>query len=269
MINSGPLQIAIQAARKAGDAMRRHIAQAGSNPVREKGRFDYVSEVDQQCERIIIDTIRHAYPHHAILGEESGASGGEESEYCWIIDPLDGTSNFLHGIPHFAVSIALQIRGRTEEGVIYDPLREDLFTAMRGRGAFLNNRRIRVSPRIELEGALFATGFPFRKRRHIDAYLAMFKDFYEHVEDMRRAGSAALDLAYVASGRMDAFWEIGLKPWDMAAGALMVREAGGVVVDFAGGDQFEHSGNIVAAPFKLVAPMLKVIQSHATAGLKK
>ncbi|GAB4182517.1 MAG: inositol-1-monophosphatase [Wenzhouxiangellaceae bacterium] len=270
MINSGPLQIAVQAARKAGDIIRRSIAQSEGTRIQEKGRFDYVSEIDQHCEQVIIDTIRHAFPHDHIIAEEGGSNTSDrvDDTHTWVIDPLDGTSNFLHQINHVAVSIALQINGRTEEAVVYDPLREELFTAKRGRGAYLNNRRLRVTPRVNLEGALLATGFPFRKRRHLDAYLAMFKDFFEQIEDMRRCGSAALDLAYVASGRYDGYWEIGLKPWDLAAGALLVREAGGGVVDFAGGEKYEHSGNIIAASFKLVPPMLKIIQQHATAGLR-
>lgn len=276
MINSGPLKTAILAARKAGDLIRRHLAQSaggGAIKVQEKGRYDYVTEVDQQCERVIIDTLRNSYPSHEFLGEEGGSQnqikdpGGHV--HCWVIDPLDGTSNFVHQIPHYAISIAYQIDGRTDQAVVYDPLREELFTASKGRGAFLNNRRIRVSPRIQLEGALLATGFPFRKRRHLDAQMAMMREFFDQIEDVRRIGSAALDLAYVACGRVDGFFEIGLKPWDTAAGALLVREAGGVVVDFAGGEQFDHSGNIIAAPFKLVAPMLKVIQNHAGAGLKQ
>jgi myo-inositol-1(or 4)-monophosphatase len=272
MYNSGPLQTAVLAARKAGDIIRRHRMQSAGAPVKvqDKGRYDYVTEVDTQCEQVIIETIRQAYPDHSILGEESGHQESEQkSNHCWIIDPLDGTSNFVHQIPHFAISIAYQVDGKTQQAVVYEPISEELFTASKGRGAFLNNRRIRVSPRIQLDGALLATGFPFRKRRHLPAQIAMLGSFFEHIEDIRRTGSAALDLAYVASGRVDAFWEIGLKPWDVAAGALLVREAGGVVVDFAGGDEFEDSGNIIAAPFKLIAPMLKVIQSHNGPGLRK
>ena len=273
MYNSGPLQTAVLAARRAGDIIRRHRTQNLGSPVKiqEKGRFDYVTEIDQQCEDMIIQTIKQSYPNHTFLGEESGDSQAEQADkkHCWIIDPLDGTSNFVHQIPHFSISIAYQVDGKTDQAVVYEPISEELFTASKGRGAFLNNRRIRVSPRIQLDGALLGTGFPFRKRRHLGAQMAMMSDFFEQIEDIRRTGSAALDLAYVASGRFDGFWEIGLKPWDIAAGALLVREAGGVVVDFAGGDEYEHSGNIIAAPFKLIAPMLRVIQTHNGPGLRK
>ncbi len=236
-----------------------------SIPVERKARHDYVSDVDRACEQAIRNHILKHHRSHAILGEESGMSG--DSEYVWIVDPLDGTSNYLRGIPHFAVSIALQIHGRIEHAVVYDPLREELFTASRGEGAFLNSQRIRVSGRKDLGGAVLGTAFPFRSRRLLPAYRGMFDALFDKVEDFRRAGTASLDLAYVACGRFDGYWELGLKPWDVAAGALLVQEAGGVVMDIAGGEKWLDSGHVIAAPFKLVTPMRHAIAPHVTEGL--
>lgn len=254
------INIAVGAAHAAGELMRRQFQKVGSIPVQRKARHDYVSEVDRACEAEIVREIRRYYPSHAFLCEESGASG--EGDIVWVIDPLDGTSNYLHGLPHFGVSIAQQVNGRTEHAVVYDPMRDELFTASRGGGALLNNRRIRVSSRTELEGAILATAFPFRQREKLKPYARVFQAVFEQVEDFRRAGTACLDLAWVAAGRLDGFFEIGLKPWDVAAGALIVREAGGVVMNFAGDDDVENSGTLIAAPYKIMTPLRRVIQSR-------
>ncbi len=237
------LNIAIRAARRAGDQIVRQMDQIHGMEIRAKGANDFVTEVDQQAERVIIDTLLKAYPDHAILAEESGARG--ESDHVWIIDPLDGTTNFLHGYPQFAVSIALQIKGRLEQAVIYDPLRQDLFTASRGAGAHYNNQRMRVGKRPSLEGALLGTGFPIRNPAGLDDYLQGFRALFPKTAGIRRAGAASLDLAYVARGWLDGFWEYHLQPWDIAAGALLVQEAGGLVGDPAGGSGHMQSGDIV------------------------
>lgn len=260
------INIALEAARRAGGLMLKFRQRLEGIPVERKARHDYVSDVDRACEQAIRDHISRHHRDHAILGEETGKTG--DSDYMWIIDPLDGTSNYLRGIPHFSVSIALQIRGRIEHGVIYDPLREEVFTASRGEGAFLNSQRMRVSGRKDLEGAMLGTAFPFRNRRLLPAYQGMFEGLFDKVEDFRRAGVASLDLAYVACGRLDGYWELGLKPWDIAAGALMVQEAGGVVMDVAGGEKWLESGHIIAAPFKLVTAMRHAIEPHVTEGMR-
>ncbi|AKS42787.1 inositol monophosphatase family protein [Wenzhouxiangella marina] len=260
------INIASEAARQAGGLMRKFSQRLESIPVERKARNDYVSDVDRACEQAIRQYILKHHRDHAIQGEEMGQQG--DSEYLWIIDPLDGTSNYLRGIPHYAVSIALQIRGRIEHGVIYDPMRDEMFTASRGEGAFLNNQRIRVSGRKDLSTAVLGTAFPFRKRRLMSAYQGMFDALFEKSEDFRRAGSAALDLAYVACGRLDGYFELALQPWDIAAGALMVQEAGGVVMDVNGGERWLESGHIIAAPFKLVTPIRHAIAPHVTEGMK-
>ena len=252
------LNIAINAAHIAGDQLRQELHKVASIPVTRKARHDYVSEMDKTSEKQIVREIKRYYPDHAILGEESGAQG--ESDYVWIIDPLDGTSNYLHGMPHFAISIAVEVKGRVEHAVVYDPMRDELFTASRGSGAQLNNTRIRVSARESLDNAVLATAFPFRQRSMMGLYTGMFSEVFRKVEDIRRYGAASLDLAWVAAGRMDGYFEIGLKPWDVAAGTLLVREAGGVVVDFEGSDAVEHSHSILAAPFKLMTPLRQIIQ---------
>jgi len=254
------VNIAVGAAHAAGEIMRRHFQQVEAIPIVRKARHDYVSEVDRLCEAEIVKQIKRFYPDHAFLCEESGKSGAGNT--VWVIDPLDGTSNFLHGFPHFAVSIAQQVNGRTEHGVIYDPLRDELFTASRGSGAFLNNKRIRVSKRTGLDGAILSTAFPFRKRDYLPVYGKIFQAVFEKVEDFRRAGAASLDFAWTAAGRVDGYFEIGLKPWDVAAGALMVREAGGVVMDFHGGDDVENSDSLIAAPFKIMTPLRQLIQAR-------
>ncbi|MGD9265292.1 MAG: inositol monophosphatase family protein [Lysobacterales bacterium] len=252
------INIAVNAAHIAGDLLRRELHKVESIPVTRKSRHDYVTEIDKASEAKIVREIRHYHPDHAILGEEGGAQG--ESDYVWIIDPLDGTSNYLHGMPHFGISIALQVKGRVEHAVVYDPMRDEMFTASKGQGAYLNNTRIRVSTRPSLDEAVIATAFPFRLRGMMPVYTGIFADVYKKIEDIRRYGAACLDLAWVAAGRMDAYFEIGLKPWDVAAGALLVREAGGVVSDFEGSDAIENAHSILAAPFKLMTPLRKIIE---------
>jgi myo-inositol-1(or 4)-monophosphatase len=253
------LNVAIEAAYAAGNIMRRQMQHVDAIPVERKDRHDYVSEVDRACEAEIVRQIKRFYPDHAFLCEESGKTGDDNR--IWIIDPLDGTSNYLHGLPHFAVSIAQQVRGRTEHAVVYDPIREELFSASRGSGAFVNNKRLRVAARNGLEGAILATAFPFRSRGDLQAYARVFQAVFAKVEDFRRAGTASLDLAWVAAGRMDGYFEIGLKPWDVAAGALIVRESGGVVLDFDGNDAVEEAGTIIAAPYKVMTPLRALIAS--------
>lgn len=255
------LNIAVRAARSAGNVITRYLGRLDTLSITSKQRNDFVSEVDHLAEQEIISVLRKAYPGHGILAEESGSQGRDE-EYVWVIDPLDGTTNFLHGFPQFAVSIALKHRGRLDQGVIYDPVRQELFTASKGAGAQLNNKRIRVTGRKGLDGALLGTGFPFRQQQHLDAYLNMFRALFTDTAGIRRAGSAALDLAYVAAGRLDGFWEIGLSEWDMAAGVLMIREAGGLVTDFGGGEDYLETGNVVAASPKLHHIMLQTIAPH-------
>lgn len=251
------LNIAIRAARAAGDFIVREMDRVSDISIEIKGKNDFVTEVDRQAESTIINTIRQSYPDHAFLGEESGKAG--ESDFLWIIDPLDGTTNFLHGIPHFAVSIALQYRGRLDQAVIYDPLKQELFTASQGKGAQLNSRKIRVSVQKTLDGALLGTGFPFGDNKKVEAFLNSFKLLYPQIAGIRRAGVASLDLAYVACGRLDGFWEYGLKPWDIAAGTLLVQEAGGINSEITGSVNYMENGNIVSANPKLLKAMLKVL----------
>lgn len=251
------LNIAVRAARAAGEVITRRLERLDTVAVETKQRNDFVSEVDREAEARIIRILRRAYPDHGILAEESGASEGDG--HVWIIDPLDGTTNFLHGLPHFAVSIALAHDGRLEQGVVYDPVRQELFAASRGAGATLNDRRIRVSGRRGLEGALLGTGFPFRDDQPGEVYLDLLRDFMHRTAGIRRPGSAALDLAYLAAGRFDGFWELGLSRWDIAAGALLVREAGGIVGDLHGGDDYLASGDVVAANPKIYHAMMQVI----------
>lgn len=254
------LNVAVEAAHAAGNIMRRQMQHVDAIPVERKARHDYVTEVDRACEAEIVREIQRYYPDHSFFCEEGGRTG--DSEHVWVVDPLDGTSNYLHGLPHFAVSIAQQVKGRTEHAVVYDPIREELFTASRGSGAYLNNKRIRVASRSGLDGAILATAFPFRRRQDLQVYARIFQAVFSKVEDFRRAGTASLDLAWVAAGRLDGFFEIGLKPWDVAAGALLVREAGGVVLDFEGGDAVEEAGTVIAAPFKVMTPLRQLIESR-------
>jgi myo-inositol-1(or 4)-monophosphatase len=252
------INIAVRAARAAGNIITRHASRVDTLTVQTKGRNDFATEVDRMAEEEIIRTLKKTYAGHAFLGEEGGQRG--EGDYVWIIDPLDGTANFLHGFPHYAVSMALQVRGKTEHAVIYDPIRDELFHASRGEGAFLNNRRLRVSSQGVLEGSFLGTGFPARYPQHIEPYMASFNAIISAAGGIRRAGSAALDLAYVAAARLDGYWEIGIKPWDMAGGALLVAEAGGFVSDFAGGDDYLASGHIIAAPPKLHKELLATLE---------
>jgi myo-inositol-1(or 4)-monophosphatase len=260
------LNTAVKAARRAGNIISRATRNLDIVAVREKAANDFVSDVDREAEKAIISTLHEAYPGHAILAEESGASGA--SEFVWVIDPLDGTTNFLHGFPHYCVSIALEHRGVVTQAVIYDPSRNDLYTASRGRGAFLNENRLRVSKRLHLKGALVGTGLPYRELVHLDAYMAMLRDMMKGSCGVRRTGSAALDLAYVAAGRLDGFWELGLARWDMAAGALLVTEAGGLVADLEGNEGYMESGYIVAGNPKVFGEMLRLLAPHLTPALK-
>ncbi len=251
------LNIAVRAARAAGDLIVREIDRVNDLSVDVKGKNDFVSEVDKAAEQIIITTIQQSYPDHAFLAEESGTSG--ESEFIWIIDPLDGTTNYLHSFPHYAVSIALEHRGRLDQAVIYDPYKQELFTASKGKGAQCNNKKIRVSSRRELDGALLGTGFPFRDDQQLDRFLTSFRALFPKVAGIRRAGSAALDLAYVACGRLDGFWEYNLNPWDIAAGALLVQEAGGINSELDGGSDYMKTGSIISANPKMMKAMLQMI----------
>ncbi|MBK9392937.1 MAG: inositol monophosphatase [Uliginosibacterium sp.] len=259
------LNIAVKAARRAGTIINRASLDLERVQVSAKQPNDFVTEVDRAAEQAIIDVIREAYPEHAILAEETGdTAGAGSSEVQWIIDPLDGTTNFIHGFPQYAVSIAMAERGVIQHAVIYDPSRNELFTASRGSGAFLNDRRIRVSKRIRMNESLIGTGFPFKTMQHMDAYVNMFRELSEKTAGLRRPGAAALDLAYVACGRTEGFFEIGLLPWDMAAGTLLVSEAGGLVSDFSGEAAYLATGNLVAGAPKIFGQLLPIIQSHKT-----
>jgi myo-inositol-1(or 4)-monophosphatase len=262
------LTIAKRAALSAGRILLRHFEQLERLTVTTKQRNDFVSEADIQAEQDIIQTLRKTYPNHAILAEESGESPGQD-EYQWIIDPLDGTTNFLHGIPHFAISIAFRHKNRLEAALVYDPIRQEMFVASRGEGAQLNDRRMRVSQVNGLENALLGTGFPFRHPPHQAAYLSFFNNLFGRCMEIRRAGAASLDLSYIASGRLDGYWEIGLKPWDIAAGALLVQEAGGLVSDFGGGNDFMQSGNIAAGNPRIFKALLQEMQPHLTPALAR
>lgn len=259
------VNIAIRAARNAGDIIMRATARMDSLTVKHKSENDYVSEVDQMAEQEIIRTIRRAYPDHAILAEESGSSAASnDSEFEWIIDPLDGTTNYLHQFPQYSVSIAVRQKDRLEHAVVYDPLKDEIFSASRGAGAQLNGRRLRVSAAKGLDGALLGTGFPFKDQRYLDLYLQMFKAMIIPTAGIRRAGSAALDLAYVAAGRLDGFWELNLNPWDMAAGLLLIQEAGGMVSDIKGGHHIFETGHVIAANPKVFKAMVKALHPYAS-----
>jgi myo-inositol-1(or 4)-monophosphatase len=254
------LGIAVKAARRAGSIINRGAREIDLLTITSKGPKDFVSEVDREAERTIVETLLASYPDHAILAEEGTAKGANaDAENVWIIDPLDGTTNFLHGFPQYCVSIALAQRGQVTHGVIYDPVRNDLFTATRGRGAFLNDRRIRVSRRHHLRDCLIGTGFPFRDGSYLDTYLRMMKTMIEQTAGLRRPGAAALDLAYVAAGFYDGFWEVGLNAWDVAAGSLLIQEAGGLIGDLAGDGDFLHGGQVIAATPKIFAQMVTAL----------
>ena len=259
---------AVKAARRAGQIINRASLDIEQIKVSVKQQADFVTEVDRLAEEAIIDIVRDAYPEHSILAEESGTSGDSQAEYQWIIDPLDGTTNFIHGFPQYAVSIALAHRGVLSHAVVYDTSRNELFTASKGGGAFLNEKRIRVSKRTRLEESLIGTGFPYRSFEHIDAYLAIFRELAQKTAGMRRPGAASLDLAYVATGRLDGFWEFGLSPWDMAAGALLITEAGGLVGDATGEQGYLASGNLVAGNPKVFALLLQSLAPHLSEPLR-
>ncbi len=260
------LNIAVRAARRAGEVIVRSLNNLESLTVTAKGRNDFVSEVDRAAEAEIVGIIHRHYPEHAILAEEGGAQG--ENDTRWIIDPLDGTTNFLHGFPVFAVSIACEHKGRLEHAVVYDPMRQELFTASRGGGAHLDNRRMRVSKQRTLEGALIGTGFPFRaNERYLDAYFAMLKAATQSTAGIRRPGAAALDLAYVAAGRIDGFWELGLSPWDTAAGTLLVQEAGGHIGTLSG-EEYRQGGHVVAGNPRVYAALIELFAPYVPAELR-
>ncbi|NOZ53017.1 MAG: inositol monophosphatase [Gammaproteobacteria bacterium] len=258
------VNIAVRAARAASDIIIRNMDRLDRLKIVTKQNNDFVSNVDHMAEEIIIATIKEAYPEHGIIAEESGTQA-EDSEYQWIIDPLDGTTNYLHGFPQFAVSIALQVKGRLEVGVIYDPIAQELFTASRGNGAQLNDKKIRVTSHKGLKNALLGTGFPYYDQSYLDTYLETMKALMQKTAGLRRPGSAALDLAWLAAGRIDGFWEFNLKAWDIAAGALIVREAGGIVSDFENQDGYLKSGDIIAAAPKVYPEMMKIIQEKVGA----
>lgn len=252
------LNIAVNAARQAGEIIVRHMDQVDRLKITAKNGHEYFSEVDVKAEQAIISTIRKAYPDHGIYAEESGLYESD-SDSIWIIDPLDGTSNYLHGFPFFSVSIALKIKNRIEHGVVYDPLRHECFAASRGRGARVNDKRMRVSKQTQLSAALLGTGFHFREPGSAQKYLPTFEALYGKCAGVRRTGSAALDLAYLAAGRLDGFWEFGLRPWDIAAGSLLIREAGGLISDLQGGDDFLKHGDVVAGTPKVFKSLLQTI----------
>ena len=263
------LNTAVKAARKAGAIINRASLDLDQLTVRSKQDRDYVSEVDQLAERAIIETLLDAYPNHGILAEESGTADAKNGEdYQWIVDPLDGTTNFLHGLQQYSVSIALRHKGQITQAVVYDPARNEIFTASRGRGAYLNERRIRASKRSKLSECLIGTGFPFRDFSFAEAYINMFRDMMHATSGLRRPGSAALDLAYVGCGRYDGFWEMRLQPWDLAAGSLIAQESGALVGNFMGDEGFLESGNIVAASPKIFAQMLQILAPHLPPELK-
>jgi myo-inositol-1(or 4)-monophosphatase len=253
----------MSAARSGGAVALRGMNRIADLHIERKQHNDFVSEIDREAERVIVETIRRAYPDHAILAEESGSGGGSSEEYQWIVDPLDGTTNYLHGFPAFSVSIAMVERGRLAHGVIYDPLREEMYMASRGQGALLNDRRIRVGQCRNLKNALIGTGFPFREYTDLEPFLGMLRTVIEESVGVRRAGSAALDLAWVAAGRLDGFFELALKPWDIAAGCLLIEEAGGQFSDLAGRPGWPVAGgHILAANPRVHAALGKALAPH-------
>lgn len=251
------LNVAVMAARRGGDILIRNLNKLEKLNVEKKGRNDFVSDADLAAEKAVIETILKHHPEHAILAEESGQRG--ESDTVWIIDPLDGTTNFLHGFPVFCVSVAVAHKGRLEHGVVYDPLRQEMFTASRGQGAQLEGHKIRVSGRVDLQRALIGTGFPYRDSNEaFEPYINMLVKAMEHTTGVRRTGAAALDLCYVAAGRLDAFWETGLKPWDLAAGTLIIRESGGLISGLDGSEDFMDSGHVLCGSSKIYAGLARL-----------
>ncbi len=264
-LNLHPMvNVAVKAARAAGSIINRAALDIESVRVSQKKANDFVTEVDQAAEAVIIETLLQAYPGHGILAEESGNEhGARDSEFVWIIDPLDGTTNFIHGLPTYCVSIALAVRGKVEQAVVFDPTRNDLFTATKGRGAFLNDRRIRVSKRTHLKDSLVSTGFPYREGDDFDQYLVMMGDVMRRTAGLRRPGAAALDLAYVAAGYTDAFFEKGLQPWDVAAGSLLVTEAGGLVGNFSGESDFLEQNECMAGNPRVYGQLVGVLSKYS------
>lgn len=260
----------VKAARAASKIINRASQDIEHLKISTKQQNDYVTEVDKAAEAAIIQVLREAYPDYGILAEESGQTvgEGEGSDYQWIIDPLDGTTNFIHGFPQYAVSIGLTYKGQLNQALVYDTTRNEMFTASKGGGAFLNERRIRVTKCLKLEDALLGTGFPYRVFEHSDAYMKIFKEFTQRTSGMRRPGAASLDLAYVACGRLDGFWEFGLAPWDIAAGCLLITEAGGLVSDLSGGESYMKTGNLIAGTPKIFAQILQVIDGYRTPALQ-
>ena len=259
------LSIAVKAARRAGAVINRASRDIEGLTISRKSHNDFVTEVDKAAEEAVIGIITSSFPDHAILAEESGLKGSANAEYTWIIDPLDGTMNFIHGFPQYAVSIGLRHKDVITHAVVYDPARNELFTASRGGGAFLNDRRMRVSKRLELSDALLATGFPSRNFDHMNEFMAMFRDLTLKTAGIRRAGAAALDLAWVAAGRLDGFWETGLAPWDIAAGSLLIQEAGGLVGDLNGDATYMETGRIAGGTPRVFAQLLQAIAPHIRA----
>ncbi|MBC7918972.1 MAG: inositol monophosphatase [Rhodoferax sp.] len=258
------INVAIKAARAAGSIINRAALDIESVRVSQKKANDFVTEVDQAAEAAIIETLLTAYPGHGIWAEESGREhGAQDSEFVWIIDPLDGTTNFIHGLPVYCVSIALAVKGKVEQAVVYDPTRNDLFTATKGRGAFMNDRRIRVSKRIQLKEALISTGFPYRPGDNFSHYLTMMGEVMQKSAGLRRPGAAALDLAYVAAGFTDGFFELGLQPWDVAAGSLLVTEAGGLVGNFTGEADFLEQHECIAGSPKIYGQLVSILGKHS------
>jgi myo-inositol-1(or 4)-monophosphatase len=253
------LNIAVRAARRAGSIINRAALGGEALVVKAKQANDFVTQVDRAAEEAIIEIARKAYPDHGFLAEESG-SASSEAEYRWIIDPLDGTTNYIHGFPQYAVSIGIEHRGALAHAVVYDPVKNELFTASKGRGAFLNDRRVRVSKCVRLQEALVGTGFPFKEVSRLDLYVRQLARLMQTSAGVRRAGAASLDLAYVACGRLDAFWELGLSPWDMAAGTLLIQEAGGLVGDLEGEAGFMESGDICAGTPKIFPALLESLR---------
>ncbi len=266
------INVAVKAARAAGSIINRAALDIESVRVSQKMANDFVTEVDHAAEQAIIETLLTAYPGHGILAEESGTEhGAKDSDYVWIIDPLDGTTNFIHGLPVYCVSIALSVKGKIEQAVVYDPSRNDLFTATKGRGAYLNDRRIRVSKRTDLKGSLISTGFPFRPGDNFSQYLTMMGDVMQRTAGLRRPGAAALDLAYVAAGYTDGFFELGLQPWDVAAGSLLITEAGGLVGNFTGEADFLEQHECLAGNPKVYGQLVGILGKYskfASAGEK-
>jgi myo-inositol-1(or 4)-monophosphatase len=263
------LNVAIKAARRAGNIINRASLNSERIQVTRKQHNDFVTEVDQAAEAAIIETLKDAFPDHGFLAEETGEIQGtsmaDQPSHIWIIDPLDGTTNFIHGFPQYAVSIALAVDGITQQAVVYDPNRDELFTATRGAGAYVNNRRLRVAGRLKMSEALIGTGFPYREDQDVEAYLEIFAQMTRQCAGLRRPGAASLDLAYVAAGRLDAFFEQGLKPWDMAAGALLITEAGGLVGNYAGEESYLNTGEIMAGNPRLFGQLVTTLRQHSKA----